>query len=92
MRALGVHTARDARASPTQNGYVKILEDAGAMLMSDTCSAIGQFLPKGTRVVATDSAKQVHYLPAIMSIQGWFGTLDECVDAALTGRWRGELA
>jgi predicted aconitase len=60
--------------------------------MSDTCPAIGQFLPKGARVIATDSAKQVHYLPAIMSVQGWFGDTRECVEAALTGRWSGGLA
>jgi predicted aconitase len=48
-------------------------------------------LPKGTKVVALDSAKQVHYLPAIMGIEAWFGSTAECVQAALTGRWSGEL-
>ena len=87
---LWVFTPRALRQVAEQNGYAKILEDAGARLMSDTCPAIGQFLPKGTKVIATDSAKQVHYLPAIMNVQGWFGTLEECVDAAVTGTWRGE--
>jgi predicted aconitase len=89
--ALWVFTPRAIRQVAEQNGYARILEDAGAMLMSDTCPAIGQFLPKGTRVIATDSAKQVHYLPAIMNVQGWFGTLENCVDAAVTRTWRGEL-
>jgi hypothetical protein len=35
--------------------------------------------------------KQAHYLPAIMGIQGWFGTTAQCINAAVTGRWRGEL-
>ena len=73
---LWVFTPRALRHVAEQNGYARALEDAGALLMSDTCPAIGQFLPKGTRVIATDSAKQVHYLPAIMNVQGWFGTLD----------------
>jgi predicted aconitase len=90
--ALWVFTPRAIRQVAEQNGYVRILEEAGALLMSDTCPAIGQFLPKGTRVIATDSAKQVHYLPAIMNVQGWFGTLENCVDAAVTRTWRGELA
>jgi len=47
--------------------------------------------PAGTRVFATDSAKQAHYLPAILGIEAWFGTLEECVSAALTGRWNGGL-
>lgn len=59
--------------------------------MSDTCPALGQVLPPGTKVVATDSAKQAHYLPAIMGIQCWFGSLEDCVRAAITGNWGGEL-
>jgi predicted aconitase len=90
--ALWVFTPRALRAVAEQNGYAQALADAGALLMSDTCPAIGQFLPPGTRVIATDSAKQAHYLPAIMDVQGWFGTLAECVDAAVTGTWRGEPA
>ena len=59
--------------------------------MTDTCSAVGRALPKGTKVVALDSAKQVHYLPAIMGIQAWFGSTEDCIRAALTGCWSGEL-
>jgi predicted aconitase len=90
--ALWVFTPRALRQVAEQNGYARALADAGALLMSDTCPAIGQFLPPGTRVIATDSAKQAHYLPAIMKVQGWFGTLADCVDAAVTGTWRGELS
>jgi predicted aconitase len=57
--------------------------------MTDTCSAIGRVMPKGTRVVALDSAKQAHYLPAIMGVQAWFGTTADCIDAAVSGRWSG---
>jgi predicted aconitase len=90
--ALWVFTPSPIRRLAEQNGYARILADAGAKLMSDTCPAIGQFLPKGARVIATDSAKQVHYLPAIMGVQGWFGSTRECVEAALTGSWSGGLA
>jgi predicted aconitase len=89
--ALWVFTPRALRRVAEQNGYAQALADAGALLMSDTCPAIGQFLPPGTRVIATDSAKQAHYLPAIMKVQGWFGSLAECVDAAVTGTWKGAL-
>ena len=46
---------------------------------------------KGTKVIATDSAKQAHYLPAILNLPVWFGTVKDCVDAGLTGRWNGGL-
>jgi predicted aconitase len=43
-------------------------------------------------VVALDSAKQAHYLPAIMGIEAWFGTTADCINAAVTGRWTGALS
>jgi hypothetical protein len=55
--------------------------------MTDTCSAFAQAVPLGTKVVALDSAKQAHYLPAIMGIQAWFGSTKDCIDAAVSGRW-----
>jgi predicted aconitase len=85
--ALWVFTPRALRAVADDNGYSEVLRAAGAVLMSDTCPAIGQFLPPGARVVAMDSAKQAHYLPAIMGVQGWFGSLERCVEAGVTGTW-----
>ena len=79
------------KAVADANGYTRTLADAGALLMTDTCSSISQAVPKGTRVAALDSAKQVHYLPAIMGIEGWYGTTAECIDAACSGRWAGRL-
>jgi len=90
--ALWVFTSRAVKATADANGYTKILRDAGAYLMTDTCSAISQAVPDGTKVVAVDSAKQVHYLPAMMKIEGWYGTTAECIDAACTGKWKGTLS
>ena len=49
-------------------------------------------MPQGTRVVALDSAKQAHYLPAILGVQARFGSVADCVEAACTGRWQGSLS
>jgi predicted aconitase len=88
---LWVFTPRALRDTAELNGYGDMIRKAGGHLMSDTCPAIGRVMPKGTQVVATDSAKQAHYLPAIMKCQTWFGTVEDCVNAALTGRWQGDL-
>ncbi|WP_042259887.1 aconitase X [Paraburkholderia heleia] len=89
--SLWIFTARATRQLADQAGYTERLKNAGAVLMTDTCSAIGRVMPKGTRVVALDSAKQAHYLPAIMGVEAWFGTTAECVDAAVTRKWQGWL-
>lgn len=89
---LWIFTSRIMKAQADARGFTKAIQDAGALVMTDTCSAIGQTMPKGTKVVALDSAKQAHYLPAIMGIEAWFGTTQDCIDAAVTGRWRGALS
>jgi predicted aconitase len=89
---LWIMTPRALRSVADRNGYTAVIEAAGGKLLTDSCPAMSRTAPPGTRVFATDSAKQAHYLPAILGIEAWFGTLDECIQAALTGRWRGELA
>lgn len=88
---LWIFTSRAVRSLADHAGYTRIIRAAGGQLLTDTCSAIGQALPPGTKVAALDSAKQAHYLPAIMGIQAWFGTTEDCINAALTGRWSGSL-
>lgn len=86
---LWVFTSRAVKAEAETAGYLGVIRAAGGVILTDTCSSIAQSVPPGTKVVALDSAKQTHYLPAIMGIQAWFGTTADCINAALTGRWNG---
>jgi predicted aconitase len=61
------------------------------VVMSDTCPALSRHMPKGACTVATDSAKQAHYLPAITGVEAWFGSVRDCVEAAISGTWNGTL-
>ncbi|HEX6992757.1 MAG TPA: aconitase X catalytic domain-containing protein [Gammaproteobacteria bacterium] len=88
---LWIFTSRAVRRQADEAGLTDVIRKAGGHLLTDTCSAIGNALPPGTKVAALDSAKQVHYLPAMTGIQAWFGSTADCIDAALTGRWRGAL-
>lgn len=87
---LWIFTSRAVQREARTLGYTRAIEAAGGVVLTDTCSAFAQALPPGTRVAALDSAKQAHYLPAIMGVQAWFGSTRECIQAALTGRWNGE--
>ena len=88
---LWIFTSRAVKLAADQAGYSKRIADAGGLLLTDTCSAFAQALPPGAKVAALDSAKQAHYLPAIMGIQAWFGSTEDCISAAITGKWSGEL-
>ena len=68
-------------------GYTKIFEQAGAYIMSDSCAALSKVAPAGAKVAATNSCKQAHYLPATLGLETWLGTTEQCVQAAITGRW-----
>jgi predicted aconitase len=87
---LWIFTSRAVRTESDRAGYTQVITDAGGVLMTDTCSAFAQALPPGTKVVALDSAKQAHYLPAILGVQAWFGSTRECIEAAVAARWNGE--
>lgn len=76
-----------------QMGLRAIIERAGGKLMSGTCvgELNGELLPY--KVMATDSAKQNYYVTGHMhprKIEIWYGTAEECIDAAVTGKWHGE--
>lgn len=88
---LWLFTPRAIKDLADRTGYTRIIEEAGGVIMSDSCSAMSRAVPPGTRAVALDSAKQAHYLPAILGVQAWFGSTAECIDAACTGRWQGGL-
>lgn len=88
---LWLMVPRALRTTADRNGWTAVIEAAGARVLTDSCPAMSRTAPPGTRVFATDSAKQAHYLPAILGIEAWFGTLADCVEAAVTGRWKGEL-
>jgi hypothetical protein len=87
---LWIMVPRALKTVADRSGFTEVIVRAGGRVLADSCPAMSRAAPKGTRVFATDSAKQAHYLPAILGIEAWFGTLEECVDAAVTGRWSGD--
>jgi predicted aconitase len=76
-------------------GYTKIFADAGAILMAGACLAAMGAVPEGVKNIAVDTAKQANYVTGCYPdednrLQVCYGTTDDCIDAALTGKWHGE--
>lgn len=68
--------------------FGQTIEAAGGMLLVDTCPALMLFKPENVKVVACNSAKQIHYYSALVpGITTWFGSLTDCVNAAISGKW-----
>ena len=46
---------------------------------------------KQAKSAATDSARCAHYLSTVCGVNVFFGTEEECINAAITGKWQGEV-
>lgn len=86
---LYVCTARSVLSEA--EGAVATLVAAGAEIVTDTCTYITPILDPAIRTVMTDSAKWAYYAPANIGVGVVFGSMEACVEAAVTGavgeRW-----
>jgi predicted aconitase len=90
---LWVMTAPWIYTQAKKLGYVEILEKAGVKVFSGACLAALGAVPDGVRSIAVDTAKQAYYITGCYvddPLEVCYGSSDDCVDAALTGVWRGE--
>lgn len=86
--------ASDAiKAVADRQGLTKIVEDAGALLLSRTCPTcypLGECMAVslGIRSMATDSSKMAHYAAADSGrMPVYYGTTEQVIDAAVSGVW-----
>jgi predicted aconitase len=80
-----------------QAGYRQQIEDSGATLLSGVCAGMlyGVVMPPENKpdVMATDACKQDYYMTGHCHphpTQVRYGTMEDCVDTAVSGRWQGE--
>jgi len=87
---LFVTTNSMIKAMADIQGFTEVIGRAGGVILVDSCALSLDLDPSA--VFACDSAKLAHYAPGAAGLKNtWFGTTEECIDAALTGTWRGEL-
>jgi predicted aconitase len=80
-----VATSRFAKQLADRRGYSEVIERAGGKFACDTCMAVAPL--KGRfKSVATTSAKGCYYSRHNQMLTK-MGSLKECVDAAVTGKW-----
>ncbi len=84
--ALWVTTARETRRRAAQ--AVTTIEAAGGRVVADTCMVVAPVDQLGFKSMATNSAKMAFYAPAHSGLSVRFGPLEQCIEAALTGKMR----
>lgn len=82
-----ITTARDVGAAAQADGTAATLRQSGVAIVCDLCwcSITRPVFPETARVVLTDSGKYAHYGPGLSGCTVRLGTLDDCIEAALTG-------
>lgn len=65
---------------------LEALKSAGVELVIDTCVAVTPILKGKGGVMMTNSAKFAHYGPGNTGYQSVFGSLEDCVRSALSGK------
>jgi predicted aconitase len=84
---LWVHTNVAIKAMASQLGFVKTIENAGGVVTQDLCTVLGNPEALGFKTLATNSPKMAFYAPASNGLQAWYGTAEQCIDAAVSGYW-----
>ena len=78
-------TARDTLRELEKRGGLHVLQDAGVEIVADTCVVVTPILPERGSVLMTNSGKFAHYGPSNTGYDVVYGSLEECVESAMTG-------
>jgi hypothetical protein len=84
---LWITTARAIRQAAEKTGLVARIEAAGGRVVADTCLVVAPVAELGFHTMATNSAKMALYAPSHSGLSVRFGTIAQCLEAAVTGRW-----
>jgi len=85
--ALWITTAREVREQAEAEGLVAAVETSGGRVVADMCTVVAPMRELGFRTLATTSAKGATYVPSHTGLQVRYGTVEQCVEAAVTGIW-----
>ena len=85
---FAIWTDYATREMAVQNGYCKMVEDAGGHILTSGCPlVIGSKYFGHAKGMATDGAKQAHYIRSEFTNPVYYGDKYACINAAVAGKW-----
>lgn len=81
-----VNTSRDVLGSAEEAGHIRVLEDFGATIVTDTCTYITPIMTRSNGAVMTNSGKWAYYAPGNLGVGVVLAGLSDCVESAVLGR------
>jgi len=84
---LWITTSSEVKEMAKRKGLLEEIERSGADIVADTCMIVAPIRDLGFRNVATNAGKAAFYAPSHCGLNVRFGSLERCIEAAVTGRW-----
>lgn len=87
---LWIATSGHIKEMAKKMGLVDIIERAGGLVTTDLCISPGApfHLISGIKTVAINSARGAYFLPGACQLEVIFGETEDCLQAAVKGKWR----
>jgi predicted aconitase len=86
--ALWITAAHQVRDEAEARGLLARIEASGGRIVSDTCLVVAPVEALGFTSMATNSGKGAFYGPSHARVATHFGTLEQCLEAAVRGEWQ----
>jgi predicted aconitase len=84
-----VSTSRYVLAEARKRGWADAIENAGAEIITDSCTYYSPRVRRCRGRVMTNAAKWAYYAPGMLGVEVCFGSLAECTESAIRGEvWR----
>ena len=88
---LIIWTNHPTKEAARLSGYIDWIEEAGGHVLSSGCPVVqGPECYEGVSALAVDAGKQAHYMRSSTNAKIFYGSIDDCIEAAITGRWEGK--
>jgi predicted aconitase len=81
-----VNTSRSVLAELEARGWIERLEEAGVILVVDTCTYVTSIIRDLSGAVMTNSGKWAHYAPTNIGVDVAFGSIADCLASARAGK------
>lgn len=85
--ALWITAAHQVRDEAERRGWLARIEGSGGQIVSDTCLVVAPVEALGFSSMATNSGKGAFYGPSHAHVAVRFGSLEQCMEAAIRGEW-----
>ena len=91
---LWVQTVPEVKAMAQKMGYLDIIEKAGGNVLNNACAVMlvherktQSSMPSEVKTIATDQVKAAYFAPAQYDWGLWYGSVEQCINAAIEGRF-----